>query len=108
MTGRPLESMTGRELALAMLDAQALHERPLSLDDALLYVNAAWRCPAPGRCGCAAQRAGCASGAGAVSASTSAARRARRAGTGSTEDPRMPGAPRLPFAVAGALRVAAP
>ena len=36
MTGRPLENLTGRELALAMLDAQALHGRPLSLDDALL------------------------------------------------------------------------
>jgi len=45
---RPLESMTGRELALAMLDAQALFDRPLSLDDALLSINAAWRCDCAG------------------------------------------------------------
>lgn len=41
---RPLETMTARALAVAMLDAQTLHGRALTLDDALLSVNAAWRC----------------------------------------------------------------
>lgn len=45
MSARPLESITGRALALALLDAQSLHGgRPMSLDDALLSINAAWRC----------------------------------------------------------------
>ena len=48
MTGRPLENLTGRELALAMLDAQAFRGLPLSLDDALLSVGAAWRCSCAG------------------------------------------------------------
>jgi len=41
---RPLESITGRELALALLDEQAAAGRPLSLDDALRYIGAAWVC----------------------------------------------------------------
>jgi len=48
MSGRPLENITGRELALALLDEQALFDRPMSLDDALLGIGAAWRCKCAG------------------------------------------------------------
>jgi len=41
---RPLETITGRELALALLDEQAAAARPLTLDDALRYIGAAWVC----------------------------------------------------------------